>query len=218
MSGKIYPRVLPLLVAGAAVLATPSLALADTPTPSPTPTPPAAEAPAPTSPTPAAEVPTLTGPKLKAALAAKAPVPAWKKAVKWAMSKRGTPYVWGGTGNGGFDCSGLMLRAYGAAGIKLPRVTYDQYAEFHKKVAWKDLRPGDLIFFHGLGHVGMISRPGYMVHAPQTGDVVKEEKLTSWRRSSFAGAVRPDRKGVKLSIEQAKLAAAPAPTMLQATS
>ena len=60
-------------------------------------------------------------PTLKATLKNASVRPAWQKAVKWAMSKRGTPYVWGGTGNGGFDCSGLMLRAYGAAGIKLPR-------------------------------------------------------------------------------------------------
>lgn len=227
LSGKIYPRVLPLFVAGAAVFATPSLALADAPLPSPEPAAeaptipgakPAAEIPMLTPPKPATGTQTLTGAKLKEALTAKAPVPAWKKAVKWALSKRGTPYVWGATGHGGFDCSGLMLRAYGAAGIKLPRVTYDQYAAFSKKVSWKNLKPGDLVFFHGLGHVGMISKPGYMVHAPQTGDVVKEEKLTAWRRDSFAGAVRPDREGVKLSIEQAKLAAAPAPTTLAAQS
>ncbi|MGV9772793.1 C40 family peptidase [Streptosporangium sp. NPDC003464] len=208
LSGKIHPRVLSLLVAGAAVLATPSLALADSPK---------ADSPKADAPAPVTATAPLTGPKLKEIVTKDAPVPAWKKAVKWAMSKRGTPYVWGGTGNGGFDCSGLMLRAYGAAGIKLPRVAADQYAAFSKKVSWKNLKPGDLVFFHNLGHVGMITKPGYMVHAPQTGDVVKEEKLNSWRRSTFVGGVRPDRAGVKLAAEQAKLAAQPAPTMLQAT-
>ena len=57
----------------------------------------------------------------------------------------------------------------------------------------------DLAFFSGLGHVGMITKPGYMVHAPRTGDVVKEEKLDSWRRESFVGAVRPDPQGVQLA-------------------
>ncbi|MFI6799031.1 C40 family peptidase [Streptosporangium canum] len=211
LSGKFYPRVLTLLVAGTTVFATPSLAQADTPALSPAPSP----APSPsTSP----EVVTLTGPKLKEILTKQAPKPAWQKALKWAMAQRGTPYVWGGTGRGGFDCSGLMLRAYGAAGIKLPRVAADQYGAFSKKIAWKNLKPGDLVFFHNLGHVGMISKPGYMVHAPQSGDVVKEEKLNAWRRSSFVGGVRPDPAGVKLSVDQAKRAAEPAPTMLQATA
>ncbi|MEU0483425.1 C40 family peptidase [Streptosporangium sp. NPDC006013] len=190
LSGKMYSRVLSILVSGAAVFAAsamaPTAALAASPLPSP-------------------EAPVLGTVRLKAALKSATPRPAWQKAVKWAMSKRGTPYVWGGTGNGGFDCSGLMLRAYGAAGIKLPRVTTDQYAAFSKKIAWKDLKAGDLAFFSGLGHVGMITRPGYMVHAPRSGDVVKEEKLSAWRRSSFVGAVRPDPQGVK-STEQIEIA------------
>ncbi|MFG1963443.1 C40 family peptidase [Nonomuraea sp. NPDC049028] len=132
--------------------------------------------------------------------------PAWKVALKFAMKKRGIPYVWGGTSDSGYDCSGLMLKAYEHAGIELPRTTTEQYSAFSKKISWDHLKPGDLVFFHGLGHVGMISRPGYMVHAPHTGDVVKEEKLSDWRRDSFAGAVRPDPKGVRLSIEQRKTA------------
>ncbi|MEU8385629.1 C40 family peptidase [Streptosporangium sp. NPDC048865] len=184
LSGTVLPRVLSIsasvAVAGAAVFATSTAALAASPPPAPGPA-------------------ALHTPALKEALKAADVKPAWKIAVQWAMSKRGTPYVWGGTGHGGFDCSGLVLRAYGAAGIKLPRVTNDQYAAFSKKIAWKDLRAGDLVFFSGLGHVGMITKPGYMVHAPRTGDVVKEEKLDSWRRDSFAGAVRPDPQGVRLA-------------------
>ncbi|MEV4361193.1 C40 family peptidase [Nonomuraea sp. NPDC004186] len=141
---------------------------------------------------------TLTGGQIKEIQEKQAPKPAWKVAIKFAMSKRGTPYVWGGASPSGYDCSGLMLRAYEHAGIELPRTAAEQYGAFTKKIAWKDLKPGDLVFFHGLGHVGMISRPGYMVHSPHTGDVVKEERLTSWRRDSFVGGVRPDRKGVRL--------------------
>ncbi|MFF0307968.1 C40 family peptidase [Streptosporangium sp. NPDC004379] len=207
LSGKFFPRALSIVAAGTAALATPAAAMADTPAPSPV------VAPSPTlsaalpaavptpAPAPAAAAESGSTSEPAKAAPAKAIVPAWKQAVRWAMSKRGVPYVWGGTGHGGFDCSGLMQRAYRAAGIKLPRVTYDQYAAFHKKVSWKNLKPGDLVFFSGLGHVGMISRPGYMVHAPRTGDVIREEKLSSWRRSVFAGAVRPDRSGVKISIE-----------------
>ncbi|MGC5010994.1 C40 family peptidase [Streptosporangium sp. DT93] len=182
-----------MLVAGTAVLATPAAAHAVTPAASPLP-----------APGPAA----LGMPALRGALRAASLRPAWQKALSWAMSKRGTPYSWGGTGRGGFDCSGLMLRAYEAAGITLPRVSSDQYEAFSAKIAWKDLRPGDLVFFSGLGHVGMITKPGYMVHAPRSGDVVKEERLSSWRRAAFAGGVRPDPEGVELA-ERIERAAGP---------
>ncbi|GAA3005224.1 C40 family peptidase [Streptosporangium longisporum] len=184
--GKISSRVASVLVAGTAVFATPATALAASPLPAPAP-------------------PALGMPALKGALRAASLRPAWQKALSWAMSKRGTPYAWGGTGRGGFDCSGLMLRAYGAAGIRLPRIASEQYGAFSRKIPWKDLRPGDLVFFRGLGHVGMITKPGYMVHAPRSGDVVKEERLASWRRASFVGGVRPDPEGVELAerIERA---------------
>ncbi|MDP4500874.1 C40 family peptidase [Nonomuraea turcica] len=157
---------------------------------------------------------TLTGPQVKRIQQKRQPTRAWKLALHFAMKKRGIPYVWGGTSDRGYDCSGLMLRAYEHAGIELPRTAAQQYNAFTRKISWDDLKPGDLVFFHGLGHVGMISRPGYMVHAPRTGDVVKEERLSDWRRQSFVGAVRPDPKGVRLSIEQRKT---PAPSMLTAT-
>ncbi|MFI6175978.1 C40 family peptidase [Nonomuraea sp. NPDC051191] len=169
---------------------------------------------APAAPTPAI---TLTGPQVKQVQERHVPKPAWKVALEYAMDKRGTPYVWGGASERGYDCSGLMLRAYEDAGIELPRVAADQYGAFSKKIAWKDLKPGDLVFFSGLGHVGMISKPGYMVHSPHTGDVVKEERLSQWRRQAFVGAVRPDPKGVKRWADYAQLRKAPAPAMLTAT-
>ncbi|MEU4328114.1 C40 family peptidase [Nonomuraea dietziae] len=159
----------------------------------------------------------ITGADVKKARISEQSTPAWRVALKFALAKRGTPYVWGGTGSGGYDCSGLMLKAYEKAGIELPRVAADQYRAFSRKISWDNLKPGDLVFFSGLGHVGMISRPGHMVHAPRSGDVVKEEKLSDWRRQAFVGAVRPDPKGVKLAMKQAKAKQEPAPAMLTAT-
>ncbi|MFI7443607.1 C40 family peptidase [Nonomuraea indica] len=156
---------------------------------------------------------TLTGADVKRVRTRNIQLPAWKIAIRYALDKQGTPYVWGGTGPSGYDCSGLMLRAYQAAGIELPRVAAAQYGAYSRKIAWKDLKPGDLVFFHGLGHVGMISRPGHMVHAPRTGDVVKEERLDAGRRSSFVGAVRPDPKGVKRWAHIRELRQAPPPAM-----
>ncbi|MEV0197217.1 C40 family peptidase [Nonomuraea sp. NPDC050691] len=160
---------------------------------------------------------TLTGADVAAAREKKTPLPAWKKALRYALDKRGTPYVWGGASRKGYDCSGLMLRAYQHAGIQLPRTAAQQYNAFSRKISWKNLKPGDLVFFHGLGHVGMISKRGYMVHSPRTGDVVKVEKLSSWRRASFVGAVRPDRKGVKAWAARKAASQAPAPAMPTAT-
>ncbi|MFI6499166.1 C40 family peptidase [Nonomuraea typhae] len=133
------------------------------------------------------------------------------------MDKRGTPYVWGGASKRGYDCSGLMLRAYESAGIELPRTAAQQYRAFDKKITWKNLKPGDLVFFSGLGHVGMISKRGFMVHSPRSGDVVKEERLSSWRRQAFVGAVRPDPKGVKRTSQLKKLGRAPSPSLPIAT-
>ncbi|WP_052422585.1 C40 family peptidase [Nonomuraea candida] len=133
------------------------------------------------------------------------------------MDKRGTPYVWGGTSENGYDCSGLMLRAYEAAGIDLPRTARQQYGAFSRKIDWPDLKPGDLVFFSNLGHVGMISKPGHMVHAPRTGDVVKEEKLSAWRRQAFVGAVRPDPQGVRQWAKVLERREEPIPAHLVAT-
>ncbi|MCW2903534.1 MAG: glycoside hydrolase [Streptosporangiaceae bacterium] len=116
-------------------------------------------------------------------------------AVARAKKQIGKPYVWGATGPHAFDCSGLVQWAYKKTGVHLPRVTYEQYSEFDHKVAWKDLAVGDLVFFSGQNHVGIISkRKGkklWMIHAPHSGSYVQQVKLDSYRRQTFAGAVRP---------------------------
>ncbi|MGW0482462.1 C40 family peptidase [Nonomuraea sp. NPDC003214] len=114
-----------------------------------------------------------------------------RKAVAVAKKQIGDPYRYGATGPGSFDCSGLVQYAWKKAGVKIPRVTNSQFARIRKKVSYKHLQPGDLMFFRGLGHVGMYVGDGKMVHSPRTGQRVRVEKLRGWRKASFAGAVRP---------------------------
>ncbi|NYJ05164.1 C40 family peptidase [Petropleomorpha daqingensis] len=94
-------------------------------------------------------------------------------AVDTAMAQRGKPYVWAAAGPSSFDCSGLVLYAYKAAGISLPHSSLQQ-SRMGQAVSRSDLRPGDLIFFYSpVSHVGIYIGNGQMVHAPTSGDVVK---------------------------------------------
>lgn len=111
------------------------------------------------------------------------------KAVEFALAQRGKPYVWGGTGKHGFDCSGLVQTAWRKAGVQIPRVSYAQYRQIPKRVPKSELRPGDLLFFRGAGHVGMYVGDGKYVHAPSSGRTVTVEKLSE--RTNYVGAVRP---------------------------
>ncbi|MBG0816280.1 C40 family peptidase [Planomonospora sp. ID82291] len=113
------------------------------------------------------------------------------KAVSAARRKVGAPYRWGGTGPGAFDCSGLAQYSWRKAGVRLPRISHSQYRAVRKKVSWRGLRPGDLLFFYGKGHVGIYVGKGRMVHAPSSGRTVRVVKLKGYYRSAFAGAVRP---------------------------
>ncbi|MEU4833986.1 C40 family peptidase [Streptosporangium sp. NPDC023615] len=113
------------------------------------------------------------------------------KAVTAAKKQVGDPYRWGASGPGAFDCSGLVRYAWRKAGVSLPRITQSQYRTIRKKVSWSSLRPGDLLFFSGKGHVGMYVGKGRMVHSPSSGKTVRIVKLQGHYRSSFAGAVRP---------------------------
>lgn len=103
-----------------------------------------------------------------------------------AMAQIGKPYVYGGSGPGAFDCSGLTMFAYRAAGVSLPHYTGAQYAA-GRKVSRADLRPGDLVFFgSSLYHVGIYIGNNQMVDAPNSRSVVRVETL--W--GDFSGAVR----------------------------
>jgi cell wall-associated NlpC family hydrolase len=107
-----------------------------------------------------------------------------------AMRYLGTPYVWGGASPGGFDCSGLVAYAYSQVGVSLPHYTGAQW-NVGVGVSRSDLQPGDLVFFNGLGHVGIYIGGGQFIHAPHTGDVVKISSLSeSWYAATYVGARR----------------------------
>ncbi len=110
-----------------------------------------------------------------------------QRAVKIARKQLGVPYSWGGASPSGFDCSGLVMWVYGRVGINLPHNAAALYG-VGRPVPRSRLRPGDLLFFHGLGHVGLYIGRGRMIHAPQSGRTVEIQPLAS--RSAPVGARR----------------------------
>lgn len=106
-------------------------------------------------------------------------VPAGERAAQVALKAVGVPYRWGGASpSSGFDCSGLIRWAYEHVGIDLPHNSYALYGE-GRRVSAAKLEPGDLLFFEGLGHVGLYLGRGRMVHAPRTGRNVEVVRLDS---------------------------------------
>jgi len=115
------------------------------------------------------------------------PSSSYSGAVGAAMSELGVPYVWGGSTPSGFDCSGLVAYAYSKMGVSLPHSSYAQWNS-GVPVPADQLEPGDLVFFNGLGHVGMYIGNGQYVHAPHTGDVVRVASMSS--HGGYVGARR----------------------------
>ena len=100
-----------------------------------------------------------------------------ERAARVALKAVGVPYHWGGSSpSAGFDCSGLVYWAYGHVGVSVPHSSY-ALAEMGRRV--RHLRPGDLLFFSGYGHVGIYIGRGRMVHAPHTGTRVQVVRLGS---------------------------------------
>ncbi|MEV0384792.1 NlpC/P60 family protein [Nonomuraea sp. NPDC050643] len=115
-----------------------------------------------------------------------------RSALQFAFAQVGKPYRYGGTGPGSYDCSGLTQAAWRAAGVSLPRTTWTQWAwGSSRRVPLTALQPGDLLFSKGLGHMGMYAGNGKMVHAPQTGDIIKVVSLDDYWRTRLLGAIRP---------------------------
>lgn len=141
--------------------------------PKPATTPKPAAKPAP----PPANVPDYPAPSARAATAISA-----------AKSQLGKPYVFGTNGPDTYDCSGLTQWAWAKAGVSMSHYTVSQYNEF-PHIPLNALQPGDLVFFKiDLGHMGMYIGGGMVIHAPQTGDVVKISPLSNF---NVVGASRP---------------------------
>jgi peptidoglycan DL-endopeptidase CwlO len=119
-----------------------------------------------------------------------APPSRYGGAVGIAMQYLGVPYVWGGESTGGFDCSGLVAFVYAQLGVSLPHHAASMY-NYGVPVSRDQLEPGDLVFFDGLGHVGIYIGGGQFIHAPHTGDVVKISSLYDpWYSATWVGARR----------------------------
>ncbi|NEA25303.1 NlpC/P60 family protein [Actinomadura bangladeshensis] len=114
-----------------------------------------------------------------------------RTALEFAYAQLGKPYQYGAEGPGSYDCSGLTMKAWAAAGVGITRTTNSQYAAT-KRVAKSNLQPGDLVFFNGLSHVGMYVGNGKMIHAPSTGKNVQIVSITSgYYLNGYYGAGRP---------------------------
>jgi cell wall-associated NlpC family hydrolase len=103
-----------------------------------------------------------------------------ERAAAIALREVGVPYRWGGISPAsGFDCSGLVYFAYGRLGIQLPHSSYALY-DRGRRIARRRMKPGDVLFFFGLGHVGIYVGRGRMVHAPHSGSRVQVVKLSRY--------------------------------------
>jgi len=116
------------------------------------------------------------------------------KAVAYARAQIGKPYLWAADGPESFDCSGLVLMAWGQSGVSLPHWSVAQYAT-GKKISLANIRPGDMVFFatdlteyRSIHHVGLYIGNGQMIEAPFTGSFVR---VSSINRASLFGASRP---------------------------
>jgi cell wall-associated NlpC family hydrolase len=117
------------------------------------------------------------------------------KIIAYAEAQLGKPYLWGATGPAAFDCSGLTMMAYRAAGITIPRTSQQQWT-YGTRIPASRARPGDLVFFAGSdgtmtapGHVGIVTGHDTMIDAPFTGQVVREETFSG--STDLAGFTRP---------------------------
>jgi cell wall-associated NlpC family hydrolase len=109
-------------------------------------------------------------------------------AVAAAKAQLGKPYVWAASGPNSFDCSGLTMYAWAQAGVALPHSSGMQINS-GTRVSKSELKPGDLVFYGSpIHHVAIYVGGGQVIHAPQSGDVVRYASIDMM---SYAGATRP---------------------------
>ena len=109
-----------------------------------------------------------------------------KKALDFALSQLGDPYVYGGTGPNGWDCSGLVMKSFASAGVSLPRVVGPQYNAV-KHVSMGELQPGDIVFYGDMSHDGIYVGKGKVVHAPRPGKSVEITGLGGFSKAGRIG-------------------------------
>jgi cell wall-associated NlpC family hydrolase len=119
--------------------------------------------------------------------------PLGMRAIRVARRFLGVPYRYGGASPAGFDCSGLVSYVYGRLGVALPHNAAALYS-VGRPVPLARLRPGDLVFFSGLGHVGLAVGRGRYIHSPETGRSVEIASLAA-RAGTIVGARRVARIG-----------------------
>jgi len=113
------------------------------------------------------------------------------KAVAFAYAQLGKPYIWGGTGPEGYDCSGLVQAAWAAAGVAIPRTTFEDWDDL-PHIPVSQMVPGDLIIYNDEGHVGMYVGDGYIIDAPHTGlDIERVPYDESWYLDNEDGVLQP---------------------------
>lgn len=109
-----------------------------------------------------------------------------KTAIAFALAQIGDPYVYGGTGPNSWDCSGLVMKAWAAAGVSIPRVVGPQIAS-GTPVPMDQLQPGDLVAYGDMSHIGMYLGNGRVVHAPRPGKSVEITTLSGFTRAARVG-------------------------------
>lgn len=126
--------------------------------------------------------------RIQQGLAAAAPSARARTAVAFALAQVGKPYVFGAVGPGAFDCSGLTMASWAAAGVRLPHYSFSQ-SRRGQRVDYKNLEPGDLIFLYSdWHHVEIYLGDGLAISAPQEGENVKIIELKDYRTDFVGGA------------------------------
>ena len=109
-----------------------------------------------------------------------------KEALAFALAQIGDPYVYGGTGPNSWDCSGLVMKSWAAAGVSIPRVVGPQIAA-GKSVSMSELQPGDIVAYGDMSHDGLYLGNGRVVHAPRPGKSVEITGLSGFTRAARVG-------------------------------